>query len=69
MRKNDFENLTESVRQAGAIRRGEARPTRVTTFAPVDVKAIRQRRVAPWWIATCRTDDPHRSQQEVSGGD
>jgi putative transcriptional regulator len=43
MRKQDFENLISSIRQAGRIRRGEAVPSRVTQFAPVDVKAIRQR--------------------------
>lgn len=43
MRKQDFDNLVESVRQAGRIRRGEAKPSRVTEFAPVDVKAIRRR--------------------------
>jgi putative transcriptional regulator len=43
MKKKDFENLVESVRQAGAIRRGELEPSRVTEFAPVDVKAIRLR--------------------------
>jgi putative transcriptional regulator len=43
MRKHDFENLVESVRQAGRIRRGEAEPSRVAEFAPVDVKAIRLR--------------------------
>jgi len=43
MRKKDFNNLLASVRQAGNIKRGEARPSRVTEFAPVDVKAIRQR--------------------------
>ena len=43
MRKQDFENLVESVRQAGRIRRGEMKPSRVTEFTPVDVKAIRQR--------------------------
>ena len=43
MRKQDFENLVESVRQAGAIRRGEAEPSRVTEFAAVDVKAVRRR--------------------------
>jgi putative transcriptional regulator len=43
MKKQDFENLVESVRQAGAIRRGEAEPSRVTKIAPLDVKAIRQR--------------------------
>jgi putative transcriptional regulator len=43
MRKKDFDELVSSVRQAGRIRRGEAPPSRVTEFAPVDVKAIRQR--------------------------
>jgi putative transcriptional regulator len=42
MRKQDFENLVESVRQAGRIRRGEEKPSRVTEVAPIDVKAIRQ---------------------------
>ena len=43
MKKEDFENLVESVRQAGRIRRGEEQPSRVVDFAPVDVKAIRHR--------------------------
>jgi putative transcriptional regulator len=43
MRKQDFYHLVESVRQAGAIRRGEAKPSHVTEIAPVDVKAIRCR--------------------------
>ena len=43
MRKQDFENLVESVRQAGRIRRGEMEPSRVTEFRPVDVKAVRRR--------------------------
>jgi putative transcriptional regulator len=43
MRKQDFENLVESIRQAGRIRRGEAKPSRVVEFAPVDVKAVRRR--------------------------
>ena len=43
MRKQDFENLVESVRQAGAIRRGEAEPSRLHEIAPMDVKAIRRR--------------------------
>jgi putative transcriptional regulator len=41
VRKKDFEGLVTSVRQAGAIRRGSARATRVTTFRPADVRAIR----------------------------
>jgi putative transcriptional regulator len=43
MRKQDFDNLLESVKQAGSIRRGEAEPSRVTAFEPVDAKAIRLR--------------------------
>jgi putative transcriptional regulator len=43
MRKQDFDNLVESIRQAGRIRRGEAQPSRVAEFAPVDVKAVRLR--------------------------
>jgi putative transcriptional regulator len=41
MKKQDFENLVESVRQAGRIRRGEAKASRVTEFKEVDVKAVR----------------------------
>jgi putative transcriptional regulator len=43
MKKKDFDNLTASIKQAGKIRRGEAKPSRVTEIAPVDVKAIRHR--------------------------
>ena len=41
MREKDFQNLVRSVRQAGRIRRGTLRPTRVFTFRPADVKSIR----------------------------
>ena len=41
MRKRDFAQLLESVRQAGRIRRGEMAPSRVATIRPIDVKAIR----------------------------
>jgi len=43
MRKKDFDNLVESIREAGSIRRGATAASRVTEFAAVDVKAIRQR--------------------------
>lgn len=43
MNDEDFEKLTQSIRQAGEIRRGERKPGRVFEYAPVDVKAIRQR--------------------------
>ncbi len=42
MKKKDFDQLTASIKQAGKIRRGEAKPGRVTKIAPMDVKAIRE---------------------------
>ena len=42
MRRRDFERLVESVKQAGAIRRGGLKPARVTKFRPDDVRAIRR---------------------------
>jgi len=41
MKQAAFQELLKSVRQAGAIRRGRAKPSRVTTFKPADVKAVR----------------------------
>lgn len=43
MRKTDFDALVASIRQAGAIRKGRARPGRVTRFASPNVRAIRQK--------------------------
>lgn len=43
MRKQDFDALIASIRQAGKIRRGEMKPSRVTRFAAANVKAVRQR--------------------------
>jgi putative transcriptional regulator len=43
MTEKEFDNLLGSTRQAGEIWRGDAKPSRVTEFAPVDVRAIRQR--------------------------
>jgi putative transcriptional regulator len=43
MNDRDFDQLTISLKQAGAIRRGEQEPSRVTEFLPADVKAIRHR--------------------------
>ena len=37
-----FNQLIESVEQAGAIRRGEAEPSREHSFTGIDVKAIRE---------------------------
>lgn len=38
-----FNELVESVGQAGAIRRGESEPCRETTYTAIDVKAIREK--------------------------
>ncbi|MBN2368892.1 MAG: helix-turn-helix domain-containing protein [Vicinamibacteria bacterium] len=43
MKRDAFEKLVESVKEAGRIRRGAARPSRSFRFAPADVKAIRGR--------------------------
>ena len=43
MKKQDFDNLAASIRQAGRIKRGEMKPSRVRELAPPDVKAIRRR--------------------------
>jgi putative transcriptional regulator len=41
MKQEAFDELLASVRQAGNIRRGKLKPSRVTKFKPADVKAIR----------------------------
>ena len=42
MRDKNFAKLVASIRQAGAIRRGERRPSRASDFKPEDVRAIRR---------------------------
>jgi putative transcriptional regulator len=41
MKDSAFQELMESVRQAGRIRRGTLKPSRTTEFRPADVKAVR----------------------------
>ena len=41
MKQKDFDRLVASVKQAGAIRRGQLKPRRGTEFRPEDVRAIR----------------------------
>jgi putative transcriptional regulator len=41
MKQKDFDRLVTSIKQAGAIRRGRLKPSRVTEFHPADVRAIR----------------------------
>ena len=43
MKDSDFDRLVKSVKQAGQIKRGRLRASRVTEFDPADVKAIRAR--------------------------
>ncbi|MGR3174846.1 MAG: NadS family protein [Candidatus Scalindua sp.] len=43
MKKQDFENLIKSVKQAGKIRRGEMKANRTFKFKPADIRSIRQR--------------------------
>lgn len=41
MKSKDFDELVESVREAGRILRGEAKPSREFSFTPEDVQGIR----------------------------
>jgi len=43
MEKKMFKELMESIKEAGKIRRGEVKPSRVFQYKPVDIKKIRQR--------------------------
>ena len=43
MKQDAFEELVSSVRQAGRIRRGDARASRRFTYRAADVAAIRER--------------------------
>ncbi len=43
MKQKDFDRLVTSVKQAGAIRRGQLKPGRTTDVRPEDVQAIRTR--------------------------
>jgi putative transcriptional regulator len=43
MKKEVFNNLVTSIRQAGRIRRGQMKPNRFTEFGPAGVKGIRRR--------------------------
>ena len=41
MKQDAFNDLVASVRQAGRIRRGTLKASRITEFRPADVKAVR----------------------------
>jgi predicted metalloprotease with PDZ domain len=40
MKAKDFEELVDSVREAGRILRGEAKPSREFSFSPEDARAL-----------------------------
>ena len=42
MKKKEFGELVQSVRQAGRIRRGKMRPSRARTLKPADIRSIRR---------------------------
>jgi putative transcriptional regulator len=43
MKQQVFDDLASSIKQAGKIRRGETKPSRVFVFKPADIKAVRLR--------------------------
>ena len=43
MRKSDFEELVSSVKEAGEIRRGTKKPSRIIEFKPADIRKIREK--------------------------
>ena len=43
MNKRDFDKLVASVKEAGKIRRGEMKASRVFDLKPTDIKAVRKK--------------------------
>ena len=43
MKKELFDELIESIEEAGKIRKGSTKPSRVFRYRPVDIKRIRNR--------------------------
>ena len=43
MKKQDFDTLVKSIKQAGKIRRGEMKASRTFQFKPADIRRIRDR--------------------------
>ncbi|NKQ34536.1 MAG: helix-turn-helix domain-containing protein [Chloroflexi bacterium] len=43
MNEEDFDNLVQSIKQAGEIKQGVREPARVFEFSPMDIKEIRHR--------------------------
>jgi putative transcriptional regulator len=43
MKDDDFNNLVTSIKQAGKIKNGQLKPSRIFEFNPMDIKAIRNK--------------------------
>lgn len=43
MKKEDFEKLVASIKEAGEIKAGRKKPNRVTEIEPPDIKTIREK--------------------------
>ncbi|MFZ5994144.1 MAG: NadS family protein [Thermodesulfobacteriota bacterium] len=43
MNEKDFDNLVESIKEAGQIKKGMLPPSRRFEFSPLDIKAIREK--------------------------
>lgn len=43
MNEEEFNNLVESIKQAGEIKKGVREPSRVFDFSPLDIKEIRHK--------------------------
>lgn len=43
MNDKEFAELVESIKEAGEIKRGLRKPSRVFEYSPMDIKAIRQK--------------------------
>lgn len=43
MNEKDFNNLVESIKEAGQIKAGKLPPSRRFEFSPLDIKAIREK--------------------------
>ena len=43
MKENDFQNLLNSIKQVGKIKKGQLKPGRTFEFSPMDIKSIRNK--------------------------
>ena len=43
MREQDFNELVTSIQEAGEVKRGSRKPSRVFEIKPVDIKAVRRK--------------------------